>query len=90
MKKFFFYKKKQKKLENNNKNEFNILVKKLIKIKFSKQIFSINFKNKVMKKNFCLETGHKRSVNSFYYLSRMSLKEQFRKSLINGLKKISW
>ena len=89
MKKFFFYKTKKKQLENTNKKEFNILVKKLIKIKFSKQTFSINFKNKVLKKIFCLETGHKRSVNSFYYLSRMCLKEQFRKSLINGLRKIS-
>ena len=74
MKKFFFYKTKQKQLENKNKKEFNILVKKLIKIKFSKQTFSINFKDKIFKKNFCLETGHKRSVNSFYYLSRMCLK----------------
>ena len=89
MKKFFLYKTKKKQLENTNKKEFNILVKKLIKIKFSKQTFSINFKDKVLKKNFCLETGHKRSVNSFYYLSRMCLKEQFRKSLINGLRKIS-
>lgn len=89
MKNFFFYKKKSKALKSINKNELNILVKKLIKIKFKKQTFSINFKNKVSKKNFCLETGHNRSVNSFYYLSRMSLKEQFRKSLVNGLRKIS-
>lgn len=89
MKKFFFYKEKKKKIENNKKKEVNILVKKLIKIKFSKQTFIMNFKNKIVKKNFCLETGYKRSVNSFYYLSRMCLKEQFRKSLINGLRKIS-
>ena len=90
MKKFFFYKKKSKILKKNNKNELNILVKKLIKIKFKKQTFSMNFTNKIFKQNFCLETGHNRSVNSFYYLSRMCLKEQFRQSLVNGLRKISW
>nr|YP_009308393.1 ribosomal protein small subunit 14 [Paramoeba pemaquidensis]AOS85531.1 ribosomal protein small subunit 14 [Paramoeba pemaquidensis] len=90
MKKFFFYKKKSKALKKTNKNELNTLVKKLIKIKFIKQTFSMNFNNKVLKNNFCIETGHNRSVNSFYYLSRMCLKEQFRKSLVNGLRKISW
>lgn len=90
MKKFFFYKKDLKRIKNTNKNELNTLVKKLIKIKFSKQTFSMNFKNKVQKKNFCIETGHRRSVNSLYYLSRMCLKEQFRKCLISGLRKISW
>ena len=89
MKKFFFYKKDLKIIYKTNKNELNTLVKKLIKIKFTKQTFSMNFENKIFKKNFCLETGHRRSVNSLYYLSRMCLKEQFRKCLITGLRKIS-
>ena len=90
MKKFFFYKKGLKKINNIKSNELNILVKKLIKIKSSKQTFGINFSHKVLKKKFCLETGYRRSVNSLYYLSRMCLKEQFRKCLVSGLRKISW
>jgi len=90
MKKFFFYKKGLKKINNVRNNELNVLVKKLIKIKTTKQTFDLNFKHKYSKKNFCLETGYRRSVNSLYYLSRMCLKEQFRKCLISGLRKISW
>ena len=89
MKKFFFYKKDLSRFNNIKKNELNIFVKKLIKIKFKKQIFFVNITNKLIKKNFCLQTGRRHSVNSLYYLSRMSLKELFRDKLIAGLRRIS-
>lgn len=89
MKKFFFYKNKQSSYKSIKKNEINIIVKKLIKIKFTNSTFSYSFKQKFQKKNFCLITGYKRSVNSLFYLSRMCLKEQFRNRLLQGLKKIS-
>jgi hypothetical protein len=42
------------------------------------------------KKNiFCIESGRVRSVNFFFLLNRMDLKNQFSFGLINGLKKIS-
>ena len=89
MKKFFFYRKELQRLKKTQKEELNIFVKKLIKIKFKKQIFSINIQNKVIKKSFCLKTGRKHSVNSLYSLSRISLKELFRNKSLNGLRKIS-
>nr|QFQ52420.1 ribosomal protein S14 [Paramoeba aparasomata] len=90
MKKFFFYRKDLIRVNKTVNGEFNILVKKLIKIKFKQQIFLINFSNRLIKKNFCLKTGRKHSVNSLYYLSRISLKEVFRDRLISGLRRISW
>lgn len=90
MKKFFFYKKNLRKNKKTNFKEINIFVKKLIKIKFNKQVFFMNVKNTLIKKSFCLQTGWKHSINSLYFLSRMSLKELFRDRLITGLRRISW
>lgn len=77
-------------MRDRNKYEKNIFIKKLIKMKFKKQIFAITIKNKTIKRNFCLQTGWNHSVNSLYLLSRMSLKESLRSRLLTGLKKISW
>lgn len=89
MRKFFFYKDTLNNNKKYKKKEFEILVRKLIKTKFSKQIFSMNYIKYLHRKTFCLNTGFKRSVNSWYYLSRMCLKEQYRKCLLNGFRKVS-
>lgn len=83
MKKCFF--KVYKNLYIYNKNEFNILIKKLIN--------NNNFnKNNICNysKTFCFETGVKRSIYNFFNLSRWNLKKLLIKTEICGLKKISW
>jgi hypothetical protein len=55
-------------------------------------IYFLNMKkfSLLNKKNiFCIESGRVRSVNFFFLLNRMDLKNQFSFGLINGLKKIS-
>jgi hypothetical protein len=41
------------------------------------------------KKIFCIESGKVRSINFFFLLNRMDLKNQFSLGFLNGLKKIS-
>lgn len=48
----------------------------------------LNLKNKC--KIFCIESGRTRSVDYFFLLYRMDLKNNFNLGNINGLKKISW
>lgn len=84
MKKFFFN------VVNNilylKKFELFLLFNKLIKFNL---LLKINFIIKKIFKNICFDSGNKRSFNTFFFLSRMSIKKNMNLSLINGLKKIS-
>lgn len=70
-----------------NRLEFNRLIYFLLKYEFSIYFF-INY-NRFFFKNFCLETGVKRSICNFFSLYRMNLKIKLNSGFINGLKKIS-
>jgi hypothetical protein len=65
----------------------------IIKIKFLiLNIYFLNQKKFIFKKKrklFCIESGKMRSVNNFFLLYRMDLKNHFNNGFINGLKKIS-
>lgn len=64
-----------------------------LKIKYL--ILNIYFKNlnKLCllnkKKIFCIESGKVKSINFFFLLNRMDLKNQFSIGFLNGLKKVS-
>ena len=64
-----------------------------LKIKFLiLNIYFLNLKKFNLKKKnkiFCIESGRTRSVDFFFLLYRMDLKNNFNLGYINGLKKIS-
>lgn len=68
------------------KSELNNLMYKLFYRELKLKIF---FNYKFFFKNFCLETGVKRSVCNFFSLYRMNLKISLNSGLINGLRKVS-
>lgn len=70
-----------------NNFEFKLLLNKVLKINF---FLKTNFFIKNILKNICRDSGNKRSVNMFFFLSRMSIKKYNNLALINGLKKVSW
>ena len=89
MKKYFLKDYKKEKINNNN--NILVLLLKILKIYRKKKRFFLNFPvNNILRKNFCIETGIKRSVFRDFSLSRMNIKESLYNKQINGLKKISW
>jgi hypothetical protein len=64
-------------------------------LKIKNLILSIYFLNikkfclKNKKKMFCIESGKVKSVDFFFLLYRMDLKNQFSLGFLNGLKKLS-
>lgn len=64
-----------------------------LKLKFL--ILNIYFLNisklnlKKFDKMFCIESGRTRSIDKFFFLYRMDLKNHFNLGLLNGIKKIS-
>lgn len=55
-------------------------------------IYFLNIKKFPLKNNkkiFCIESGKMKSINFFFLLNRMDLKNQFSLGFLNGLKKIS-
>jgi ribosomal protein S14 len=68
------------------KYEYQLMFNKCINVTFKIKII-LNVKNLI--KNICFETYKKRSFNTFFFLSRMSLKKNQNLGLINGFKKIS-
>jgi len=56
-------------------------------------IYFLNLKKYYLvnnKKMFCIESGKTKSVNFFFLLYRMDLKNHFSSGFLNGLKKLSW
>ena len=89
MKKYFLKNYKNERIYNNNNTL--VLLLKILKIYRKKKIFFLNFPiQNILRKNFCIETGLKRSVFRDFSLSRMNIKESLNMKQINGLKKISW
>lgn len=84
MRKYFF--KYLKNYNLNKKFEFVKLKTKILNFYFyNVKIFCLKNLNKI----FCVETGRKRSVLSFFFLNRMVLKKNLSLLKINGIKKVS-
>lgn len=72
------------------KNEYIYIVIKVVSLKFSKQmLLLLSDCTLTGQKGICFTTGTYRSINSFFSLGRMELKNINSKALINGLKKIT-
>lgn len=87
MKKCFFN--NFKNLNLNNKKEFNKLVIKVLNLSndfnFKYSLEGLKLKNN----SFCIETGSKRSIDSFFLLNRMNIKKNLNLGKLIGVKKIS-
>lgn len=69
------------------RSEFNRLIFNLLRSEFNLQSFLKD--NRFFFKNFCFETGIKRSICNFFSLYRMNLKIKLNTGYISGLRKIS-
>ena len=90
MKKCFFN--NFKNISINNNRESSKLVIKVLNLSINKLNISLKYNLddlKLRNNSFCIETGAKRSVDSFFLLNRMSIKKNLNLCKLIGVKKFS-